>query len=292
MSPKAGVAVSMGVIFLVATTCSGPIADWRARNIVAPLYRPLDQADVAAIQKLFEETLRSPPSREAWRHAGFIVEPRTFSGSTYLSVDEPAIGIEGKGRYLLRPGGHLAMAVQAPHGDTDLHTGEIARRLFLETSIMAATINTLPRWAVDRRGRPADLAARTDSALLAFTRAFIEQHPDGIVVQLHGFDGAKREAQVAAVADVIVSDGTHDPSPRLMALRDCLTDVASGPVRLYGDDAFELGGTHNAIGRAIRAAGAGRFLHVEMSLRFRQRLLDDELLREDFVRCLAGGIGS
>lgn len=286
---SARLAPIIGIVVLIVATCSGPIADWRVRNIVAPLYRPPDPATLAAIQRLFDDAFQAPPSPEPWRQYGFTLETKSSAGSPYLSIRESADRIEGKGRYLLRPESRLALVLQAPHGDTDRHTDEIAERLFFQAFAVAMAVNTLPRWAVDRRGRPADLAARPDSVLLAVTLALIRRYPHGVVVQLHGFEAAKRETQVATLADLIISDGTRRPSPELRSVRDCLTGVAPGRVLLYGEDVFELGGTLNAIGRAIRDAGAGRFLHIEMSLPFRERLLENNSLRTDFARCLVGG---
>lgn len=284
-------AAIMAIIILVISTCSGPIADWRTRNIAVPLYRAPDPAALEALQELFDAVLREPMSPDPWSQLGFVLETKSSAGSTYLSIREAAGRIEGKGGYLLRPASPLALVLQAPHGDTDRHTEAIAERLFLESSALALAVNSLPRWAVDRRGRPADLAARPDSVLLVFTMAVIARHPRAAVVQLHGFEAAKRETQTAATADLIISDGTREPSPEVMSLRDCLIGIASGRVLLYSSDVFELGGTRNAIGRAIRGAGTGRFLHIEMSLPFRERLLADGPLFAGFARCLAGDVG-
>lgn len=282
----------MGIIILIVATCSGPIADWRARNILAPLYRPLDPTALAEVQTLFEAALEAPPAAEPWQRYGLVFESTSSAGRTYLSIRESTDHPEGKGRYLLQPEGHLALVLQAPHGDTDWHTDEIAERLFFETSALAFAINTLPRWAVDREGQLADLAGRSDSVLLAFTLALIKRYPHALVVQLHGFEGAKRETQIAALADIIVSNGTRRPSADLMAVRDCLAHIAPGRVLAYGSDVFELGGTLNAIGRAIRGAGAGRFLHIEMSLPFREALAGNSAMRAGFGGCLAIGAGA
>lgn len=285
-------AAIMGIIALIVSTCSGPIADWRTRNIAVPLYRPPDPTTLAALQKLFDEAFQAPPSSESWSQHGFVVETKSGTGSAYLLIRELSGGIEGKGRYLLRPDSRSALVLQAPHGDSDRHTEEIAERLFFQTSVLAVAVNSLPRWAVDRWGRSADLAARPDSVLLAFTLALTARYPRAVVVQLHGFEASKRETQTAAAADLIISDGTRQPSAELTSVRDCLAEIAPERVLLYGDDVFELGGTLNAVGRAIHDAGAGRFLHIEMNLTFRERLLMNDSLRIDFARCLTGGAGA
>lgn len=295
MHPSARAPVAAALTILVVTTCSGPVAEWRSRIIVAPLYRPPAGAALAGIQRLFEDTLRDSAARpqiQAWQAFGFVAEWRAMGEGRYLLVREAADRIEGKGRYMLRPGAAIAVALQAPHADTDLHTGEIAERLFLEAPIVAAAFNTLPRWAVDARGGPADLAHRADSVLFVFSRAFVERYRGGVLVQLHGFDTARRETLAGTTADVIVSGGTRESQPELVVIRDCLAASAPGRVRLYPDEVPELGGTQNAIGRVVRNAGAGRFLHVEMSLPFRRRLLADATARLGFVRCFAIGPGA
>lgn len=288
---KARLVAIMGIIILIMVTCSGPIADWRARNIAAPLYLPPDPATLATIQHLFESAMQMPPSAVSWQTYGFVLESKSAAGSAYLSIHEPDGRVEGKGRYLLRPESRLALVFEAPHGDTDWHTDEIAERLFFQTSALAVAVNTLPRWAVDRQGRPADVANRPDGVLVAFTLALINRRRDAVVVQLHGFEAAKRENETAALADIIVSNGTSRPSPGLISLRDCLAAIAPGRVLAYGRDVFELGGTRNAVGRAVREFGAGRFVHVEMSLPFREALLRDDSLRFEFGHCLAIGTG-
>lgn len=287
-SSGARAAAIMGIIMLAVSTCSGPIADWRARIIVVPLYRTPDPAVLAALQKLFDAVLREPMSPEPWSQLGFVLQSNWNAGSTYLSLREAPGRIEGKGAYLVHPGTRLALVLQAPHGDTDRHTEAIVERLFFETSALAAAANSLPRWAVDRRGGTADLAARPDSVLLAFTMAVITSHPQALIVQLHGFEAANRESEAASSADLIISNGTRGSPPEMISLRECLTGIAPGRVLLYNSDVFELGGTRNVIGRAIRGAGVGRFLHIEMSLPFRERLLAEDPLRSGFARCLVG----
>ena len=54
----------MAIIILVISTCSGPIADWRTRNIAVPLYRAPDPAALDALQKLFDSVLQEQMSPE------------------------------------------------------------------------------------------------------------------------------------------------------------------------------------------------------------------------------------
>lgn len=292
MRPRSGIPATVALTVLVAATCSGPAGDWRSRLIVAPLYRPPSAKAQADIANLFEGAFGTPAadwSAPAWEGVGFVAEWIGSPEATYLSLHEVAGQFEGKGRYLLRPRGTLAVALQAPHADTDLYTGDIAERLFVEMPVVAAAFSTLPRWAVDVRGRPADLAQRSDSLLVTFTNAFLNRHPDGIVVQLHGFDGANRETEAGATADIVISDGTRHPRHELVATRDCLIDITAGRVRLYPDEVVELGGTFNVIGGLIRDAALGRFVHLEMNLQFRRRLMADAEVRRNLVNCLMAG---
>jgi hypothetical protein len=295
MHLRADVPLAAALIMLAVTTCSGPIGEWRSRIIVAPLYRPPSAATLKQIQELFGRTLANsiaPATVESWRAMDFVAVWRGGTDDPYLSLAEPMERIEGKGRYLLRPGASVQVAVQAPHADTDLLTGEIAERLFFEIPVVAATFNTLPRWAVDRNGRPADLARRPDSVFATFVYSFIRHYGAGAVVQLHGFDTAKRETLAGATADIILSGGTREPDRELVAVRDCLEALSPGRVRLYPEEVTELGGTANVTGRAVREVGAGRFLHVEMSLPFRRRLLSEKQLRLGFAHCISSHRGA
>lgn len=208
-----------------------------------------------------------------------------------LALAEPAGACSGRGGYLLREGpGLVPAALVAPHRGADLKTGEIAGALFDEYPFAAAAWNSAPRRSGEGCADGGDVTREPTHYLTAFSRAFARRFPQGRVVQLHGFDTTRRLGQAGQTADAIVSDGSPDPSERLLDLADCLS--AAFPERsilVYPIDTAELGATVNAQGRALRDAGFTGFAHLELSAAFRKALEADPAERARLAACLGAG---
>jgi hypothetical protein len=208
-----------------------------------------------------------------------------------LALAEPEGACSGRGVYLLREGQDLLpVALVAPHRGADLMTGEIAAALFAEHAFAAAAWNSAPRRSAEGCGEGGDITREPTHYLTAFSQAFARLHPQGRIVQLHGFDAARRQGQAAMEADAIVSDGSSAPSERLLDLADCLS--AAFPKRsvlVYPIDTDQLGATTNAQGRALRAAGFAGFAHLELSAAFRNTLVADPAERARLAACLGAG---
>ena len=110
---------------------------------------------------------------------------------------------------------------------------------------------------------------------MEFLKAFAVHHRDGIVMQIHGFDGNKRATRAARDARAIISDGTVHPGDKLVGTLACLRDALGPGVKLYPSDVTELGGTRNLQGLWYRENSRGLFLHVELNLALRKLLRDD-----------------
>lgn len=192
----------------------------------------------------------------------------------------------GRGIYWLRDGG-APLALTAPHRGSDRHTGSLAAALFLETTAGAAAWNSAPRRASDSCANALDLAREELHPFSAFALEFASAHPQGLVVQLHGFDGERRTSLAASEAAMILSDGTGEPSDRLLDLADCLS-LAFAPrqVLVYPHQTGELGALSNAQGKLLRAEGFGGFAHLEISADMRAALVADEALRSKLGACL------
>lgn len=196
----------------------------------------------------------------------------------------------GRGEYLLRSGAALPLAIVAPHRGSDRNTGTLADQLFSELPAAAAAWNSAPR---NPSGTcPGGDPARHETHYLsAFSLAFAQHRPAGRIVQLHGFETAKRESRAAQLADVIVSQGTETPGTGLFRLADCLS-VALAPreVKVYPNDVEELGALTNRQGRVLRDAGFDAFVHLEMSAALRGELVENAELRSRFALCLSAGL--
>ena len=210
---------------------------------------------------------------------------------TALALAEPEGACSGRGVYLLREGqGLLPVALVAPHRGADLRTGEIAGALFSEFPFTAAAWNSAPRRSGEGCAEGGDVTREPTHYLTAFSQAFARRHPQGRIVQLHGFDAARRQGQAAMEADAIVSDGSPAPSERLLDLAGCLS--AAFPQRsvlVYPIDTDQLGATTNAQGRALRKAGFAGFAHLELSAGFRKDLEANATARARLAACLGAG---
>lgn len=195
---------------------------------------------------------------------------------------------EGRGIYALRQKtARRHVAIFAPHSGYDQRTGTIAMRLVLEHGFTAAGWNSAPRVTSKSCHAAGDVAHTATHYMTAFSLAFAARYPGGRVVQLHGFAPAKRSGQNAQEADIIISNGTRQPNEILLDVADCLSRRLAGyRTSVFPVDTQELGALTNAQGRALRDAGHGNFIHVELSPAMRQNLADDAALRAQFAACL------
>jgi hypothetical protein len=118
----------------------------------------------------------------------------------------------------------------------------------------------------------------------AFSRAFGRAYPKGIIIQFHGFENDKGDPQKLST-DLIYSSTLSSPPPRFFTYGKCLKQL---PIQLlfYPQEIDILGGTKNINAEKHReVTKEGLFLHLEMSLNLRKRLLKDRSLRTDFINC-------
>jgi hypothetical protein len=275
---------------LMLGTCSGPIGRWFGAP-PAGLFRSIPPAEQARIGALFQQAWRGraeavEPAR--WSPVGFLAETAAAAGG-HLRLREPENRIEGRGRYAVRAGARYGVLLQAPHDGDDLLTGEIVRGWFDSHGFAGAAFNSLSRWSVDNLGQPGDLARRGDTVFAAFAAAFLAEHRNGVVAEIHGFDSDKRTEQAFAAADLVISEGTTNPTEHIYAFRGCLDGLLPGRVLVFPDETLELGGTGNTTAQLVRDSGHGYFLHLELSLPLRQRLVEDTVLARGFAQCLLAG---
>lgn len=248
----------------------------------------------AAGRSLFIEAL---VGGDAWQDelGAFALELRAAapSGRARL-LAEPEGQCLGQGAYLLRDGrdaGVAPLAITAPHRQADRHTGDLAALLFEDTKARAAAWNSAPRVADGACPRGVDVAHAPHHLFSAFHAAFAAVHPQGRIVQLHGFDPARRRELEASEAGAILSDGSRAPSPALLDLADCLSTVfAPARVLVFPFETGELGALGNAQAALLRSQGFAGFAHLELAPGLRARLLAEPALREALGRCLGGGV--
>ncbi len=245
-----------------------------------------------------------PTAREAERaRAGFAsvlgggdgvpdgLERLRFSDRAGVTgLREAAGACQGRGAYLLRKVSMRPLALVAPHRGSDRHTGTLVDLLFAEQPIAAAAWNSAPRRAGESCAA-GDPARHATHYLTAFSLAFAQTYPGGRIIQLHGFDTKKRESSAAQLADMIVSEGSDTPSGHLFDLADCLSaTLAPRRVAVYPNEVAELGALTNQQGQALRNAGFGGFVHIEISAQLRADMVQDRALRDGFAACLLAGL--
>ena len=187
-----------------------------------------------ATRTLFDDFLanKALPAADGWQHSEPAPGLRTLGAATpdgrgmYLQAFEPVL-----------PG----VLLQAPHRFYDRQTGTIVARLIDDGCYpAAAAFNTAQRYTADH----SDLTHRTDSAFNTFTCAFLDVHPDGLVVQLHGFTPEYRSTASGRSSAIIVADGTRCPGKHTQGAVDCLRQAwPKSLIRLYPSDVRELGAT-------------------------------------------------
>jgi predicted protein tyrosine phosphatase len=132
----------------------------------------------------------------------------------------------------------------------------------------------------------ADLTHLDRTYLIAFSLAFAQAYPREMIVQLHGYNAGRRRTVAATDSGAIVSAGHNRPSAQLAAAVHCMRQQVEPQTRLFGVDVRELGATTNTVAQALRAIRYDLFVHVEMALPLRERLLADGAQRRALLNCL------
>jgi hypothetical protein len=247
------------------------------------LYHPPSKDALREADSLFVRTLRQQEGQDelqqAWATLGMeLVSLGDKEGELWV-IREQSSHKTGRGIYAVRVGKAQSLAIQAPHSGADRYTGEIALRLLQEGKAKAGAWRTVPR-------SKADLAHLEGTYFQAFTRAFAQVFPTGQIIQLHGFEQEKRVGRSAGDAEIVLSDGTTTPPPRLTQVANCWKRELSVVVKRYPDEAKDLGATNNAQARLLHSLGHSGFLHVEMSEGIRAQLQKDPARRAAWLRCV------
>lgn len=245
------------------------------------------QAADADWLEAFSAALRREPvgDHDAWTALG--LEVRRRDGVLWLREAAPA---SGRGAFAVRhdlvqhdPGPHDSarrILVQAPHGDTDRGTRQLALLMFEEQRLLGLSLNSARRDTAPE----ADLARGEDNGFVRIAQVLSERRRDVRTVQLHGFS-ADTARRLSLPDDAIVVGGAAAGDPDLAAVARCLREAG-----FAAQDANErtrsLAGRGNPVGRALRRGPPARFVHLELGPALRERLLADARVREALTQCL------
>ncbi len=220
-----------------------------------------------------------PVHREALSQAGFSLSEGLLGSERILIVREVDPARSGQGLFLIRLDAAQPVCLEAPHGDSDLMTGQIALRLFREHPVRAVALNTLHR----SRG---DLARHDRTGFQAFTVAFAVAVPLGQIVQLHGYERSARKTPNAIGSHSIVAGTLSRATIESLAAR--LAEAIGEKVLVSPWQTRELLGSVNVQRMALEDRDFAGFAHVELSLELRTRLKASPRLRSRFLRSLVG----
>ncbi len=233
-------------------------------------------ADLKSVEELFYKLFISPSQdvdQESWANLGFQIE----KNNAFLILKENQEKKTGKGIYIFNTKSSIPIIFEAPHFPSDKHTGTITARLIEEGPFLAAAWSSVHR-------KKGNLTKEPMSYFNAFSRAFGRAYPKGIIIQFHGFENDKGDPQKIST-DLIYSSTLSSPPSRFFTYGKCLKQL---PIQLlfYPQEIDILGGTKNINAEKHReVTKEGLFLHLEMSLKLRKRLLKDRTLRTNFINC-------
>ena len=259
---------------------------WRASKVAQ--HRAPEPAEVARSQALFEREFASValPTAQEWAKAGFTLLSRCADGH-HLRVLRDAQDA-GQGFFIFNPTPRRNVVIQAPHRDSDLRSGEIALRLFVEGGLRAGAWNTVHRRGPERQSLDTDLAHVQRSHFQALTAALARKAPEARLLQLHGYAQQRRRSAAGRASQLILSAGRREVSAAAADLHACLVRRFGTQALLYPTQVQELGGTTNAQSRLLQAQGHGGFLHLELSRPLREELVESPPRRRDLLECLDG----
>lgn len=233
--------------------------------------------------KLFEHGL-SVELITSFRELGLHLTEYKINAESLIIVNESQPPYQGAGLYIIRQNGNGIM-LQAPHGYSDLHTGKLVLKLMQEGRYSAVALNTIPRsYLLNNERQHADMAHMWSTYFMSFSDAFASQYPSGHIVQLHGFNSAKR--LVTNDVSMILSAGVKSKNHHVQHQAACMRKLITSKVRIYPDEINVLGGTTNSIGRNLRKYGFSGFRHYEMNFDLRKKLINKKDLRNKFSNCI------
>jgi len=281
-------------LLLSCAAYAGPAEDLYHKAVEKGEYRIPTERDMSDAQALFERMFSGPEAdlKEAWAALHFDLAELKDGDCAAAVIQECADAKQGRGFYLIRKGVRSPLALEMPHCPSDLHTEIIGFDLFREAPLAAAAWNTIRRDAHgEAQAASADLAHAERSILTAFSLAFARSFPQGRIAQLHGFAKEDHAPLAERGIEMVLSAGSKNPSETVKTIFPAMERAFPGKVLLYARNAEGLGGTTNAQGKALRASGNDRFVHVEMDQALREKLKDDSKTRVVFSQALREGLG-
>jgi len=188
--------------------------------------------------------------------------------------------LSSQGYFLSNENG-ASYLLQATHAHDDLHTKEIVKKLIQENNVAKyASISSVSRSVLD--------SSTQQSLSNIVAEKLVDEGNITTVIQIHGFSQNKRQTRKGKKANIIISSGSKEANLLSNTVYQCLNNEFT-EVYLFGKNIFELGATENYLyGRLQNIDYEQSFLHIELSLELRKKLLDTQI-NQKFSRCLQAG---
>ena len=262
------------------------------RDVASKSYLVPSQEEMDIVSNQFHKLLTLRPEDPVdekivgkFNQLNFKLETLYYKGKRLFIIYEDKPQFHGRGFFILRPEGESVM-LQAPHAYADLHTGSLGIKLMLESNYSVLAVNTVSRkYIIPELGIKADMAHIDNSYFISVSDAFTRIHTDAYVLQLHGFNAAKRD--ITKDVSVIISAGVKSPPLKIKSEADCLKQLSNYQIRTYPDEIDVLGGTKNRIGRYLSHMNFTGFRHIELSLPLRKKMLKSQKVRDKFLSCFS-----
>jgi hypothetical protein len=253
---------------------------------VSAAYRPPTEEQRRALGQLigtlWAGVLPGPADElaELAERAGMVLELWTIASRPTWVVREPATEPHGLGIYLIHAAAlprDRTILLEAPHVYFDMQTQSVAADMFwaadARPEIHGLFTSSTHRFQREgkrkkRRFNPADVAHNAEHPFQTATSAVIARGPV-VVIQLHGFDGDRRDATVHAIVSAARPEGSTKESS---SVATALAATLGAAVARFPEDTASLGGLDNVQGRLIAATPSAQFVHVELELALRTRL--------------------
>jgi len=181
---------------------------------------------------------------------------------------------KGFGAYIIKNSGKHFL--QMPHCRYDRYTCSIGWKIFFENNFNGVAFSTAHRY----NNQFSDMAHTKYNYFTAITKAFTEFKPKELIIQIHGFGKSNIKD-----TDIIVSSGSKNPSKYAKDINICLNDIGFKS-KLYGKDIYTLGATTNSSNKLLKSMGKNKFIHLELSLDTRKKLLKSKKIRKRVAKCL------
>ncbi len=242
-------------------------------------YRAATQNELQQAKTIFNTLFtRQPIDAKKISLNNFRAKELNIAQQEIIYLIERREACDGRGDYAIRYGKTIPILLQAPHRFSDVKTGLIIKKMFMEAPYKSAAWNNAKRKTID-------LAHTQKTLFNTFAQSFLQQIPQGIIIQLHGFSNSRRTSAVGKKAAIIISEGRNNTSANLDNLTQCLRQIKQNTYQ-YPKMVNELGATTNTLGRWVNKHHPGHFIHIECNKKTREQLLKDKAIRKKLTQCL------